>query len=134
MHTAGDMESEDGAAQTVEGIGRGTQLANISRRIVVLHKEFYGKGPTKARTYVQDNLVVVLLRGGFTRVEETLLRDGRGEAVQRQRDAFQEVMRSRFVAVIEDELDRRVDAFMSTNHQDPDLMAEIFVLAVDRSD
>ena len=106
----------------------GSVLANISRRIVVLHKEFYGKGPTKARTYLQDDVVLVLLRGGFTRVEETLMRDGRGEAVQRQRAAFQQVMHERFVEVIEDELGAKVSAFMSTSHQDPDLLAELFVL------
>ena len=47
----------------------------------MLHKEFYGKGPTKARTYLQDDVVLVLLRGGYTRVEETLMRDGRMDAV-----------------------------------------------------
>ena len=106
----------------------GSALANISRRIVVLHKEFYGKGPTKARTYLQDDVVLVLLRGGYTRVEETLMRDGRIDAVNRQREAFQSVMHDRFVEVIEDELGRKVTAFMSANHQDPDLMAEVFVL------
>ena len=114
--------------QSVDAERHGATLANISRRLVMLHKEFYGKGPTKARTYIQDDAVFVLLRGGYTRVEETLLRDGRGEAVHRQRDAFQEVMHHRFVEVIEDELGRKVDAFMSTSHQDPDLLAEIFVL------
>ena len=106
----------------------GSAMANISRRIVGLHKEFYGKGPEKARTYVQDDLVVVLMRGGFTRVEETLLREGRGEAVARQRRDFQQVMFERFAEVIETELGRKVTAFMSTSHQDPDLLAEMFVL------
>lgn len=118
-----DLEREAGRDH-----GRGSMLANISRRIVVLHKEYYGKGPTKARTYVNDDTVLVLLRGGYTRVEETLMRDGRHDAVERQRAAFQQVMHERFVEVIEDELGRKVTAFMSTNHQDPDLMAELFVL------
>lgn len=122
------MEYPGDGQAALDGTGRGTTLANISRRIVMLHKEFYGKGPTKARTYLQDDAVFVLLRGGFTRVEETLLRDGRGEAVHRQREAFQQVMHDRFVEVIEDELGRKVIAFMSTSHQDPDLLAELFVL------
>lgn len=103
-------------------------MANISRRMVSLHKEFYGKGPNKARTYVQDDMVVILMRGGFTRVEETLLREGRAEAVARQRADFQQVMHDRFTEVIEGELGRKVVAFMSTSHQDPDLLAEIFLL------
>jgi uncharacterized protein YbcI len=124
---SGSMESIEASTDG----GWGTTLANISRRIVMLHKEFYGKGPTKARTYLQDDTVLVLLRGGFTRVEETLLRDGRAEAVHRQREAFQDVMHARFVEVIEDELSRKVIAFMSTSHQDPDLLAELFVLDSD---
>ena len=106
----------------------GLAMSNVSRRIVMLHKEFYGKGPDKARTYFQDDLVVVLMRGGFTRVEETLLREGRGESVASQRRDFQQVMFERFAEVIESELGRRVVAFMSTSHQDPDLLAELFVL------
>jgi uncharacterized protein YbcI len=107
---------------------RGTMLANISRRTVMLYKEFYGKGPTRARTYYQDDTVLVLLRGGFTRVEETLMREGRMGAVRDQRDAFQAAMHDSFVAIVEQEVGRKVIAFMSTTHQDPDLNAEVFVL------
>ena len=103
-------------------------LANISRRIVQLHKEFYGKGPTKAKTYYYDDLVVVLMRGGFTRVEETLLQSGRGDAVKQQRAEFQQAMRDPFKQVVEEETGRKVVAFMSTSHQHPDLLGEMFVL------
>jgi uncharacterized protein YbcI len=91
-------------------------------------KDHYGKGPTQAKTYYHDDLVVCLLRGGFTRVEETLLEGGRGEDVISQRMAFQEVMRDRFQAVIEDATGRRVLGFMSGNQQHPDLICEVFVL------
>jgi uncharacterized protein YbcI len=101
---------------------------NISRRIVQLHKEFYGRGPDKAKTYVSGDLVVVLMRGGFTRVEETLLEEGRGEAVIQQRTDFQHVMVDRFSEVIEDETGRKVIAMMSSSHQHPDLLGEMFVL------
>ena len=104
-------------------------LATISNRVVRLHKEFYGKGPTKAKTYLQDDLVVILLRGGFTKVEETLLRSGRGAAVIEQRMQFQQVMQERFKDVIREELGREVVAFMSGSHQNPDLIAELFVMA-----
>jgi uncharacterized protein YbcI len=75
------QESPDG--QSKPGSPLGSVMANISRRIVGLHKEFYGKGPNKARTYLQDDMVLVLMRGGFARVEETLMREGRGDAVTR---------------------------------------------------
>jgi uncharacterized protein YbcI len=103
-------------------------LANISRRIVQLHKEFYGKGPTKAKTYYYDDIVVVLMRGGFTRVEETLHQSGRGESVKQQRSDFEQAMGHPFRQVIEEETGRKVVAFMSSSHQHPDLLGEIFVL------
>jgi uncharacterized protein YbcI len=70
----------------------------------------------------------VLMRGGFTRVEETLLQEGRGDSVARQRADFQGVMFDRFVEVIEEETGRKVVAMMSNSHQHPDLLAETFVL------
>ncbi|HZV75002.1 MAG TPA: Na-translocating system protein MpsC family protein [Conexibacter sp.] len=109
--------------------GRGEILTAVSDGIVALFKEFYGRGPTRAKTYYEDDLVVCLLRGGFTRVEETLRDAGRGHEVILQRMAFQEVMRDRFEAVIQEATGRRVIGFMSGNQQDPDMLCEIFVLA-----
>jgi uncharacterized protein YbcI len=117
-----DSPAPDGR-QTV-----GDTRGNISRRIVQLHKEFYGRGPEKAKTYVIGDLVVVLMRGGFTPVEETLLKEGRGASVIQQRSDFQDVMVDRFTGVIEEETGRKVVAMMSGSHQHPDLLAEMFVL------
>jgi uncharacterized protein YbcI len=107
----------------------GDVLTAISDGMVALLKEYYGRGPTQAKTYYQDDLVVCLLRGGFTRVERTLLDGGYGRAVIEQRMAFQEVMRERFTAVIEHATGRPVVGFMSGNQQDPDMICEVFVLA-----
>jgi uncharacterized protein YbcI len=103
-------------------------LTAISDGLVGLLKEFYGHGPTRAKSYVQDDLVVCLLRGGYSRVEQTLLDGGRGPAVIQQRMEFQEVMRDRFTSVIEDATGRPVIGFMSGNQQHPDLMCEVFIL------
>jgi uncharacterized protein YbcI len=73
-------------------------------------------------------LVVCVLRGGFSRVEQTLLDGGRGAAVIQQRMEFQEVMRDRFTGVIEQATGRRVIGFMSGNQQHPDMMCEVFIL------
>lgn len=102
--------------------------ARISNGVVGLLKEYYGKGPQRAKTYLHDDLVVVLLRGGFTRVEETLLEAGEGDAVIRQRMRFQDIMRGRFSEIVEAETGREVVAFMSGSHQHPDVLAEVFVL------
>ena len=80
----------------------GDVLTAISDGMVALLKEFYGRGPTRAKAYYHDDLVVCVLRGGFSRVEETLLEGGRGPAVIQQRMEFQEVMRERFTGVIQD--------------------------------
>jgi uncharacterized protein YbcI len=97
--------------------------------MVALLKEFYGRGPTRTKTYFEDDLVVCLLRGGFSRVEQSLLEGGRGSSVIQQRMDFQDLMRERFEAVIEDATGRRVIGFMSGNQQDPDIMCEVFILA-----
>jgi len=126
------MRDHDQPASTADRAtraARGEILTAVSDGIVALFKEFYGKGPTRAKTYYEDDLVVCLLRGGFTRVEETLRDAGRGHEVILQRMAFQDVMRDRFEAVIQEATGRRVIGFMSGNQQDPDMLCEIFVLA-----
>ncbi|HXO08342.1 MAG TPA: Na-translocating system protein MpsC family protein [Solirubrobacteraceae bacterium] len=107
----------------------GDVLTAISDGMVALLKEFYGRGPTRTKSYYEDDLVVCVLRGGFSRVEQTLLDGGRGAAVISQRMEFQDVMRDRFDAVIEQATGRRVIGFMSGNQQDPDMMCEVFILA-----
>jgi len=106
----------------------GDTLTAISDGLVALLKEYYGRGPTRVKSYFQDDLVVCILRGGFTRVEETLLEGGRGSAVIEQRMEFQELMRKRFEDVVEAATGRNVIGFMSGNQQDPDLMCEVFIL------
>jgi uncharacterized protein YbcI len=101
----------------------------ISDGLVALLEEYYGRGPEQTKTYFSDDLVVCLLRGGFTRVEQTLLEGGHGDDVIRQRMAFQNVMRDRFEHVVEAATGRKVIGFMSGNQQDPDMICEIFVLA-----
>ena len=107
----------------------GEVLTAISDGMVALLKEFYGRGPTRTKSYYEDDLVVCVLRGGFSRVEQTLLEGGRGAAVIQQRMEFQELMRERFEAVIEQATGRRVIGFMSGNQQHPDMMCEVFILA-----
>ena len=107
----------------------GSELSEISKAIVQLQKQFFGKGPMKARTsWAGDDALICLLGGGFTPVEQTLYESGRQEAVMSMRKAFQDAMESRMREEIERLIGRKVVAFMSAAHQDPDLSAEIFVL------
>jgi uncharacterized protein YbcI len=107
----------------------GDILTAISDGIVALLKEHYGRGPTQTKTYYEDDLVVCVLRGGYSRVEQSLLDGGRGKAVIEQRIQFQDMMRDRFEAAVENATGRHVIGFMSGNQQDPDMMCEVFILA-----
>jgi len=96
--------------------------------LVQLHSRYYGKGPTKAKTHLVDDTVVSILRGGFTRVERTLVDTGELESVYQMRRSFQQAMESEFRQVVEDATGRKVIAYMSSINVDPDLAVEIFAL------
>jgi uncharacterized protein YbcI len=96
--------------------------------MVQIHKRFYGKGPTKARSYIMGDLVVCLMRGGFTTAEQTLIGSGRADLVHQQRTEFQMALKQEFTAAISEATGRQVTAFMSNSHVDPPLIIEIFVL------
>jgi uncharacterized protein YbcI len=113
-------------AQAVTSAGE--LLAEISRSMVQLYKELYGKGPTKARTYITDDLVVCVLEGGFHRGERALLEHGQDETVVTQREAVQETMRDRFVELIERLVDRKVVSFISGVDAATETSADLFVL------
>jgi uncharacterized protein YbcI len=107
---------------------RGETLAQISTGLVQLHSRYYGKGPTKAKTHQVNDTVVSILKGGFTRVERTLLDTGQIESVYQMRRSFQQVMEAEFRRVVEEATGRKVIAYMSSIHVDPDLAVEIFVM------
>jgi uncharacterized protein YbcI len=106
-------------------------LASISTGLVQLHSQYYGKGPTKAKTYLIDDTVICLLRGGFTTVERTLIDQGNSDAVYGIRRSFQQAMEVQFTEVVEGATGRKVIAYMSQIHEDPDIACEIFVLEPD---
>jgi uncharacterized protein YbcI len=100
----------------------------ISQAIVRLMAECTGRGPTKARTTIDRDLIVVLLGNSLTPGERYLADSDRTEQVIEMRRAYQEAMRSDCVAAVEHLTGRTVSAFMSANHIEPDLAAEVFVL------
>jgi uncharacterized protein YbcI len=105
------------------------QLAGaISSAVVRLFSEHTGRGPTKARTTVDGELVVVILRDGMTHGERALVQAGKDVEVLRLRRAFQDTMSENLVAVVERLTERNVQAFMSANQTRPDAAAEIFLL------
>lgn len=107
----------------------GSKAAAISNHVVRTMSEYTGRGPTKGRTHINDDLVTVVLRDTLTKGERSLVGDDLDELVLTMRKAYQGTMRHDLVSGVEEILGRKVIAFMSDNHIDPDVAVEIFLLA-----
>jgi uncharacterized protein YbcI len=105
----------------------GRLLAQISTSIVAILREHYGRGPMKAKTYALDDVIVVVMRGsGFTALEQTIMDSGQPARVVAMREEFQAVMAERYKETIERLTGRRVVAFLSQAHVEPDITVEMF--------
>jgi uncharacterized protein YbcI len=102
--------------------------ASISNRVVQLMSAYTGRGPTKAWTSIDQDLISVVLRETLTKGERSLVADGRTQLVLSMRKAYQDTMRSELVAAVEQLTGRKVIAFLSDNHIEPDVAIESFVL------
>jgi uncharacterized protein YbcI len=103
-------------------------LAEITNRIVALIREHYGRGPIRAKTYVLDNLITCVLTDGFTAIERTMMEGGQADRVLEIRRDFQQLMRERYCNMIEQLTGRKVLAFLSQAHVEPDLTVEMFLM------
>jgi uncharacterized protein YbcI len=102
--------------------------AAVSNAMVGLKKEYYGKGPVKAKTYLNDDYVFCVMEGGLTRNEETLVEAGEEEVVRQYRLRFQEAVKATAVEAIERIMGRKVVSYHSQIVFHPDRAFEIFVL------
>jgi uncharacterized protein YbcI len=107
----------------------GRLASAISSKMVQLLHEYSGRGPTRARTTIGDDLIVCLLADTLTKSERRLVAGGEERLVLEQRSTFQRLMREEAIEMVESVSGRSVAAFMSNNHIDPDLAVETFVLA-----
>jgi uncharacterized protein YbcI len=112
----------------------GRQAVAIGTAITRLHREHYGRGATTTRTIVNRNYVIAFLEDIYTPVERTLIEAGSAETVKETRQVFQMAMRQAFSEAVEEITGRKVVAFMSQVHFEPDLAAEIFVLEPSSTD
>jgi uncharacterized protein YbcI len=112
-------------SETLKG---GALNAAISNAVVGLLSQNVGKGPTKARTIHSGKIVLCVLEDTMTKAERNLATHGKEDFVLGMRHAFQETMREELTDTVEALTGRKVVAFMSANHVDPDLAAEVFVL------
>ena len=102
--------------------------ARISNLVVGVMSSYTGRGPTRARTSMDDDLITVVLRDTLTKGERSLVADGRSKLVLDMRKAYQTTMGADLVAGVEQLTGRTVIAFLSDNHIEPDIAIESFVL------
>jgi uncharacterized protein YbcI len=130
------MSDGQGAAERIAPPlqdGARSNLLEISNTIVGLHKQYYGRGPTKARTTLARDVLVVVLEGGFSQAEQTLVASGRGDEVQSGRNVLQGVVKERWIESIEGLLGRHVRAFLSATDPVHEIQVETFILEPDES-
>ena len=107
----------------------GPLLAALSNAVVRIVHEYTGRGPTRARTSIRDDIVAVLLQETLLKAEHSLIEDGKGDLVVEMRRSFQQTMREDLTATVEMLTERKVIAFMSDSQLEPDYSVEVFVLA-----
>ena len=108
--------------------GRVSVTSAISTAVVKLLRQYTGRGPVKARTIIDRDVVAVVLGETMTKAERTLSDTGDADLVLHLRGQLQNTMREDLVAIAESQTQRKVIAFMSANHIEPDMAAEVFVL------
>ena len=114
------------AAEDREERGQGL-LARISNEMVRAQKQFFGKGPTEAKSYILDDLLLIVMRGGLTTAEKTMLDFGQPDQVRQFRQLFENEMTERLTSMVEKLTGRKVLTYQSQVMFDPDLVVEIFV-------
>ena len=114
------------AAQRAAG---GALYSALSNAVVGIVHEYTGRGPTRARTSIRDDVVVVVLQETMLKAERSLVEDDKAELVAHMRRSFQQTMRADMSAAVSELTGRNVIAFMSDSHLEPDYSVEVFVLA-----
>jgi uncharacterized protein YbcI len=108
--------------------GQGQLRTAIANALVGLKKQYYGRGPTAAKTYLCDDYVFVVMEDGLTRNEETLLEAGHESLVREYRLTFQAAVTETICSTVSELVGRKVIGYHSQIVFDPNRVFEIFVL------
>jgi uncharacterized protein YbcI len=103
-------------------------LAEVTNAIVRLHRRHYGKGPTRSKSYLLDDVVICVMQDVLTVVERTLVESGQLGLVRETRLAFADALRDRFAEEVERIVGRRVLGFTSQVLVTQDAAIEMFLL------
>ncbi len=121
--------NEQAAAHKGDEDSEHSVRAEISREMVRLYKELFGRGPTKAKTdFVGRDIVLCTLEHSQTQAEKALVRMGEHQRLRDTRLYFQYATEERFHEVIERILGRKVRAFISGMDTGKDVSAELFYM------
>ena len=117
------MTSDEGAVDE-----RGHTLpSRISTEMVRAHKRYFGKGPVNAKSYFIDDMLIVVMKGGMTTAEMTMLELGEPAMVRQFRQVFEDRMTEKLTGIIEDLTGRKVVTYQSQVMFDPNRVVEMFV-------
>lgn len=103
-------------------------LVDFSNAMVALHREHFGRGPAAARAHIADGFAICVLTDVYTKVEQTLIEAGRLDHVRDTRLLHQESLEEEYKSAAEEALGRRVIAFVSATHAEPDVEIEVYLL------
>ena len=101
--------------------------AAVTSALVGIHNQYLGRGPKTASTFHYDNVLVTLMNDVLTRAEKSLAEAQHSQAVSQMRNLFQTTMEDEFREAVERLTGRKVVAFISGNHTNPDIAAELFI-------
>ena len=110
-----------------------TLLVQIANGMARAQKEFFGKGPTHAKAYMLDDMLIIVMRGSLTTAERTMLEFGESGQVRQFRQLFENRMTERLTGMIEDLTGRKVLTYQSQIMFDPDVVVEMFIFDSDGS-
>jgi uncharacterized protein YbcI len=124
----------DGPSAPRPELSGGDLLARLSDDMVRAKKQFFGKGPEQAKSYMFDDLLIVVMRGGLTTAEQTMLRFGRQGMVRQFRQLFEDEMTDVLTGLVEQATGRTDVNYQSQIMFDPDIIVEMFVFGDARQD
>lgn len=111
-----------------ERLSGGVLNAALANELSKLVADFTGRGATRSRAFVHQDLVVCLLQDGASRGERNLVAAGKSELVRLQKDALQHAMAPQLIAAVERLTGRTVRTFLSGTDEEGMSAMEAFVL------
>jgi uncharacterized protein YbcI len=113
---------------------KGALVSELSRENVQLHARLYGRGPTKARSYLHSDYAACVLEEIFTTAERTLIEAGSSDHVRDTRKKFQDAVAADFIGIVERVTGRKVGVFLSQVDVEANLALEFFLFAREESE